>query len=247
MQYNKIYNADSRKMRALKNECVDLVVTSPPYNLNKDYELGVSHDEWYEMMCSVISECWRVLKPAGRMCINIANTGRKPYRPLTLIVTWIALKLGFLMRGDIIWNKGNSANRSTGWGSWQMPSNPILRDFHEYILVFSKQEYGRKIPKNFQKEMGNKQFMDYTQSIWHFNAESHRKVKHPAPFPIELPKRLILFYSFPGDLVLDPFMGSGTTALAALETGRKYVGFEKNAAYCRLANERIAAKFTKTA
>ena len=109
MQCNKIYNADSTRMKALRNESVDLVVTSPPYNLNKDYEIGVSHDEWFEMMSSVISECWRVLKPAGRMCINVANTGRKPYRPLTLFVTWAALKIGFLMRGDIIWNKGNSA------------------------------------------------------------------------------------------------------------------------------------------
>ena len=151
------------------------------------------------------------------------------------------------MRGDIIWNKGVSAGFKTGWGSWRMPSNPILRDFHEYILVFSKKGYGQKIPKNFQKEMTKDQFMDYTKSIWNFNAENCRRVNHPAPFPVELPRRLILLYSFPGDIVLDPFLGSGTTALAALETGRKYLGFEKNAAYCKLANERITAKFAKTA
>ena len=128
-----------------------------------------------------------------------------------------------------------------------MPSNPILRDYHEYILVFSKQEYGRQIPKQYEKEMTKDQFFKYTKSIWNFDGENSRRVEHPAPFPIELPRRLILLYSFPGDLVLDPFMGSGTTALAALETGREYVGFEKNADYCKLANERIAAKFAKSA
>ena len=181
------------------------------------------------------------------MCINVVNTGRKPYRPLSVIVIWIALKLGFLMRGDIIWDKGMSAGLKKGWGSWRMPSNPILRDYHEYILVFSKGEYGRKIPNNYKYEMSKKEFMIFTESIWHFNTENSRKVKHPAPFPIELPRRLILLYSFPGDTVLDPFMGSGTTALAALETGRKYVGFEKESDYCKIANERIAAKFAKTA
>ncbi len=238
---NRIFNSDCTCMRAVKNGSVDLVITSPPYNVGKAYELGQSYEQWLAMMSKVLSECWRVLKPAGRLCINVANTGRRPSRSLNAILYTIASRMGFLARGDIIWYKGLNAHGKTGWGSWRLPSNPVLREYHEYILIFSKHEYGRKIPVGYEPEMSKMQFLSYTESVWRFNnTVCHRKIKHPATFPLELPRRLILLYSFPGDLVLDPFMGSGTTAVAALETGRNYVGYEKKREYCKLAKTRIA-------
>ena len=191
-----------------------------------------------------------MLKPAGRMCINVVNTGHKPYRPLSLVVTWIALKLGFLMRGDIIWNKGNERKWLKNWLGFlayakQSYSKRLSR---VYFSFFKAGVWAEKFSKIINIRDEQKAIYELSQKVSGISMRRiSRKVKHPAPFPIELPRRLILLYSFPGDTVLDPFMGSGTTALAALETGRKYVGFEKESDYCKIANERIAAKFAKTA
>jgi site-specific DNA-methyltransferase (adenine-specific) len=126
------------------------------------------------------------------------------------------------------------------WGSWQSASNPVLRDTHEYILVFSKGSFARKKGHSQSNTITRDQFMQWTRSVWTLNPESAKKVGHPAPFPVELPYRLIQLYTFTGDVVLDPFMGSGSTALAALQAGRRYVGYDTNAEYVRLAEERIA-------
>jgi site-specific DNA-methyltransferase (adenine-specific) len=148
------------------------------------------------------------------------------------------IDIGFNMRGEIIWNKAGSASPSTAWGSWMSAANPILRDIHEYILIFSKGDYKRE--SNGKKSTITKeQFMELTKSIWIMNAESARRVGHPAPFPEELPNRLIQLYSFEGDIILDPFIGSGTTAVAALKSGRRYVGYEISKEYIDLAEKRI--------
>ena len=139
------------------------------------------------------------------------------------------------MRGEIIWDKGASASASTAWGSWQSASNPTLRDTHEYILVFSKAVYRRNRPDARKDTIAKDEFLEYTKSVWAFPAQSASKVGHPAPFPVELPYRLIQLYSYAGEIVLDPFMGSGQTALAALKAGRRYVGYETNAAYVKRA------------
>ena len=154
------------------------------------------------------------------------------------------------MRGEIIWNKASSAGPSTAWGSWQSAGNPTLRDIHEYILVFSKGEYKRertKAEKQIKKDtITREQFMEWTKSVWTMNAESARRVGHPAPFPIELPYRLIQLYSFTGDIILDPFIGSGTTAIAALQSERSYVGYDTNPEYIELANRRIKTAIEKS-
>lgn len=142
------------------------------------------------------------------------------------------------MRGEIIWNKGAGAGVSMAWGSWQSASSPVLRDAHEYILVFNKGLYSRN-SKNKENTIKKEQFMEWTKSIWTFNPESAKKVRHPAPFPEELPYRLIQLYSFRNDIILDPFMGSGTTAVAALKSNRKYIGYEINREYIKIAEERI--------
>jgi len=142
------------------------------------------------------------------------------------------------MRGEIIWDKAASAGASTAWGSWMSASNPAMRDVHEYILVFSKGEMQRR-GKGKRSTISREEFLKYTKSVWSFPTESATRVGHPAPFPVELPYRLIQLYTFEGDVVLDPFCGSGTTCVAALMTNRHYIGFDNNEEYVKLARERI--------
>lgn len=239
---NRIINASAEKMTDLPDDSVHLMVTSPPYNVGKDYDDDLSLDEYLGMLKRVWGEVHRVLVPGGRACINVANLGRKPYIPLHAFMVRDLLDLNFLMRGEIIWDKGASSSASTAWGSWQSASNPTLRDAHEYILVFSKGSYRRERMEGRRDTITREEFLEFTKSVWDFPAESARRVGHPAPFPVELPYRLIQLYTYEGEVVLDPFMGSGQTALAALKSARHYVGYETNPDYVQLARERIAKK-----
>ncbi|MDL0088242.1 DNA-methyltransferase [Campylobacter gastrosuis] len=235
---NKIFCKSSENMSELPDNSVHLMLTSPPYNVSKDYDENLTLDEYLKLLKSVFKETKRVLVNGGRVCINIANIGRKPYIPLTMYVNQIMIELGFLMRGEIIWDKSASSGVSLAWGSFKSASNPVLRDTHEYILVFSKGDFKRE--KRDKLDSINKEnFMEWSKSIWRFGAVSAKKVGHPAPFPIELPRRLIEFYSFENDIVLDPFIGSGTTALAAIDLKRNFVGYEINDEYVKLANSKI--------
>ena len=236
---NKIFLKSSTKMPELLDNSIHLMITSPPYNVLKDYDTNLSLEEYLSFLKKVFSETYRVLVRGGRACINIANIGRKPYIPLSDYISKMMIDIGFLMRGEIIWNKSASAGTSTAWGSWCSPSNPTLRDVHEYILIFSKGVYKRE-KKNKKITIQKEQFIEWTKSIWNMKTESAKKIGHPAPFPEELPFRLIQLYSFESDIVLDPFMGSGTTAVVGLKTGRNFVGYETNKDYVNIANERIA-------
>ncbi|MEZ0396458.1 MAG: site-specific DNA-methyltransferase [Anaerolineales bacterium] len=236
---DRIFCRSAETMTELPDCSVHLMVTSPPYNVGKDYDADLSLGEYLAFLERVWKETWRVLVPGGRMAINLANLGRKPYIPLHAYVAEQAVRLGFLMRGEIIWNKAASASPSTAWGSWQSASNPTLRDVHEYILVFSKQTFKRANPQRRASTISRQEFLEYNKSVWTFPAEPARKVGHPAPFPVELPRRLIQLYTFAGEVVLDPFMGSGQTALAALRSGRHYVGYEVDEKYVQLAEKRI--------
>ena len=229
---------DSRNLSLLPDQSVHLMVTSPPYNARKIYDQDLTLDEYLEMLRGVFRETWRVLVLGGRACINVANLGRKPYIPMASFVNQIMIEEGFLMRGEIIWDKGSSAGTSTAWGSWQSASNPTIRDVHEYILVFSKGRFKRERPGR-ENTISRDEFLEYTKSVWRFPTVSARRVGHPAPFPVELPKRLIQLYTFADEIVLDPFMGSGSTALAALETGRHFVGYDLSPEYVELARQRI--------
>jgi DNA modification methylase len=236
---NRIFCCSAEKMADLPDNSIHLLVTSPPYNVGKEYDADLTLEEYISFLEHVWVECFRVLVPGGRACINIANLGRKPYLPLHTWVTESMLKTGYLMRGEVIWNKAASASSSTAWGSWKSAANPTLRDVHEYILIFSKGSYKRANPHHKENTISNEEFLEFTKSIWTFPAEPASKVGHPAPFPIELPYRLIQLYSFKGDIVLDPFMGSGQTALAAIKASRHYVGYEINSDYVALAERRI--------
>lgn len=238
---DQILTASSEKMEQLPDSCVHLMVTSPPYNARKVYDEDLTLEEYLALLERVCLETQRVLVPGGRACINIANLGRKPYLPLNAFISDMMIASGYLMRGEIIWDKGSSAGSSTAWGSWLSASNPTLRDVHEYILVFSKGRFGRE-PNGRLPTIQRDDFLEMTKSVWQFPTESASRVGHPAPFPLELPRRLIELYTFQGDVVLDPFMGSGTTALAAIDTGRHYIGYELDATYAQNARERIAKR-----
>ena len=235
---DKIFCKSSEKMEEIPDSSIHLMITSPPYNVGKEYDENLTLNEYREFLRKVWSEVKRVLVPGGRACINIANLGRKPYIPLHVFIVEDMLDLGFLMRGEIIWNKASSGSPSTAWGSWLSAKNPVLRDVHEYILVFSKGMFSRGNLRR-KSTISKEEFLDFTKSVWTFAAEPATKIGHPAPFPVELPYRLIQLYTFEGEIVLDPFMGSGQTAIAAVKTHRHYVGYDINEEYTRLAERRI--------
>ncbi|MCX8021675.1 MAG: site-specific DNA-methyltransferase [Syntrophorhabdaceae bacterium] len=236
---DKIFCKTSEEMGELPDNSIHIMVTSPPYNVGKEYDEDLTLNEYRGFLKRVWKEVKRVLVPGGRVCINVANLGRKPYIPLHAFIVEDMLDLGFLMRGEIIWNKASSGSPSTAWGSWLSAKNPTLRDIHEYILVFSKGTFTRGNPKGKKTTISREEFLEFTKSVWTFPAEPATKVGHPAPFPVELPYRLIQLYTFEGENVLDPFMGSGQSAIAALKARRHYIGYDINEEYVNLATRRI--------
>lgn len=252
----------------LPDNSVALVVTSPPYFVGKEYEdeviqaaknadrgidgtdrlLPASYADYLTMLHDVFAECARVLEPGGRMAINVANLGRKPYRSLSSDIIRIMEDLGLLLRGEIIWQKGKTSSSSCAWGSFKSPANPVLRDTTERVIVVSKGRFDRALSPAQRKERGlphvpstnNDEFLEATRDVWEIDAESARRVGHPAPFPVDLPLKLIDLYTYEGDVVLDPFLGSGTTLVAAKKANRIGVGFDLDPEYIALANQRIA-------
>lgn len=236
---NDIFQQSSENMSQLPDNSVALMVTSPPYHVGKTYDADTSFEEYLGLLHRVFMETYRVLQPGGRAVVNVANLGRRPYVPLSHLVTQVMHDIGYLMRAEIIWRKAKGAAGSCAWGSWRSPANPVIRDVHEYCLCFSKGRFDRVVKGAATVEAD--EFMDATLSIWDIPPESAARVGHPAPFPVALPRRFIELYTFGGELVLDPFMGSGSTAVAAVQTGRSYVGYDNDPAYVRAARERVAA------
>lgn len=245
---------DSRHMN-LPDSSVALVVTSPPYFAGKAYEEALGCDgipadylEYLQMLKDVFAECKRVLEPGGRMAVNVANLGRKPYRSLSADVIGILQDdLGLLLRGEVVWVKAEGASGSCAWGSFRSAANPVLRDLTERVVIASKGRFDRAISPERRREEGmpaeswisNDEFMEATLDLWRIPPERARRVGHPAPFPVELPLRLIDLYTYRGDLVLDPFLGSGTAAVAAARRGRRYAGYDLDAGYIAIARRRV--------
>ena len=234
---NKIITKSSENMNELIDNCISLTVTSPPYNIGKDSDEDLSDDEYWKMITKVFEEVYRVTESGGRLVVNVANLGRKPYIPFSKYFIEIILEIGFLMRGEIIWQKSKGANANFAWGSWLSPSNPVIRDIHEYCLVFSKDSM--KNSAKGEPTIEKDEFMESTLSIWNITPARAKKIGHPAPFPVELPKRFINLYSFKNDLILDPFIGSGSTAIAAKLLDRDYIGYELNPEYVKIAKNRL--------
>lgn len=235
---DKIYCKSSENMEEIPDYSVHLMITSPPYNVKKEYDEDLSLAEYRELLKNVFEETYRKLVTGGRACINVANLGRKPYIPLHSYIIEDMLDIGYLMRGELIWNKASSASPSTAWGSWLSAANPVLRDIHEYILIFSKESFSRRKEER-ENTIKKEEFLEWTKSVWTFPAVSARSIGHPAPFPEELPHRLIQLYSFKDDIVLDPFCGSGTTCLSASKNERHYIGYDINQEYVDLAENRV--------
>jgi DNA modification methylase len=247
---------DSRDMTSLADDSVALVVTSPPYFAGKQYEEELERDgvpssyaEYLELLHDVFAECARVLEPGGRIAVNVANLGRRPYRSLAADVTAILQdRLGLLLRGEIVWQKGEGASGSCAWGSFRSPTNPVLRDLTERVVVASKGRFDRALSVKQRKAAGlphqstilTEDFMALTLDVWNIPAESATRVGHPAPFPVELPAQLIRLYTFEDDLVLDPFMGSGSTLVAAAQLRRRYAGYDTDPDYVEIAKRRVA-------
>jgi DNA modification methylase len=249
---------DSRSMKEIPDRSVALVVTSPPYFAGKEYEENLGEDgvpasylEYLELLHDVFAECVRTLEPGGRIAVNVANLGRKPYRSLAADVIHILQdRLHLLLRGEVIWKKADGASGSVAWGSYRKATNPVLRDITERVIIASKGRFDRaKSPKQrqalnlpFDTKITADEFMEATLDIWEIPAESAQRARHPAPFPVGLPLRLINLYTYEDDLVLDPFMGSGTTLVAAIKRGRRAVGYDLEPAYVDIARERVSAE-----
>ncbi len=243
---------------AVAPRSVALVVTSPPYYSGKEYETAIgqghvpgSYAEYLAMLAGVLEACVEMMEPGGRMAVNVANLGRKPYRSLSAdVVRILEADLGLLLRGEIVWQKARAAGGNCAWGTYQRPGDPVLRDVTERVLIASKGRFDRALAPSARAAAGypsegtiyRDEFLEATLDVWELPSESANRVGHPAPFPVELPQRLIELYTYAGDLVLDPFMGSGTTAVAALRSGRHFVGFETDPGYVAASLERISTE-----
>jgi site-specific DNA-methyltransferase (adenine-specific) len=252
---------DARAMDDLPDGSVALVVTSPPYYAGKQYEEELDRDgvpssyvEYLDLLGAVFEQCKRKLEPGGRIAVNVANLGRKPYRSLAAdVVRILQDELGLLLRGEVVWQKGEGATGSCAWGSFRSAANPTLRDLTERVVIASKGRFDRARSVRVRERQGlphrntvtADEFMAATLDVWQIPPESATRVDHPAPFPVELPERLILLNTFEDDLVLDPFMGSGSTLVAAARHGRRYVGYDLDPRYCAIAERRVAAELAR--
>jgi site-specific DNA-methyltransferase (adenine-specific) len=250
-----IVTRDAREV-SLPAGSVALVVTSPPYFAGKAYEEALGRDgipgsylEYLQMLRDVFARCVEMLEPGGRIAVNVANLGRRPYRSLSADVIGILQDdLGLLLRGEVIWAKAEGASGSCAWGSFRSAVNPVLRDVTERVIVASKGRFDRARAVEARKAEGlpwrswvsNDEFMEATLDFWRIAPESARRVNHPAPFPVELPLRLIDLYTYEDDLVFDPFLGSGSTAVAAVRRRRRFAGCDTDGAYVDMARARVA-------
>lgn len=234
-----IYKEDFLKTH-LKDEVIDLIVTSPPYNIGIEYSQhkdSGSYAEYLDFSKKWLTQAYRVLKKDGRMCLNIPlDKNKGGNKSVGADLTVVAKKTGFKYHSTIIWNEGNISRR-TAWGSFMSASAPYVIAPVEVIVVLYKESW-KKLNRGVS-DIAKNDFMDWTNGIWTFNGESKKKVGHPAPFPIELPKRCIQLFSYVEDVVLDPFLGSGTTLIACHMFKRKGVGIEIDKQYFDLSIKRI--------
>ncbi len=248
MTLDSIMCGDCREvLKTLPDGCVDCCVTSPPYNIGLDYgttDDRKSDDDYLAFTRDYLEQCYRVLKDDGRVCLNI---GYKVSTVKEAGIDYVELlnlikSIGYTLRETIIWVKSKRPDdpqsfcgSNTAWGSWMSASNPICRSRMEFIFVLNKNSF-KKHHRGIST-MTRQEFMDCASTVWYFPAERSRL--HKAPFPVDLPYRCIQFYTYQGDVVLDPFIGSGTTAVACVRTGRRYIGIEQNPDYIRMAEGRI--------
>ncbi|MEW6068051.1 MAG: site-specific DNA-methyltransferase [Nitrospirota bacterium] len=236
-----IYNDDILDIDAIENNSIDLIVTSPPYNVDIKYNSHddtMSYDNYLSFTRKWLKRCYDFLKDDGRFCLNIPlDKNKGGQQSVCADITTIAKQIGFKYHSTIIWNEQNISRR-TAWGSWLSAAAPYVIAPVEVIVVFYKNEW-KKTGGSRKSDITKKEFMEWTNGVWNFSGESKKRVGHPAPFPIELPRRCIKLFSFVDDTILDPFLGSGSTLLACLQTGRKGIGIDIDKKYCELAKKRL--------
>ena len=214
---------------------IDLIVTSPPYFNAKEYSHFETYMDYMVFMQQFIKYSFECLKDGGRFCLNVPDGyGRDPWMPIYGNCLGLVALVGFTIRGSIVWNKSTGAGK-TSWGSWRSSSSPCLIDEHEMIIVAHKKD-----PRIKGSPIGKEDFLKSIHSVWNIKPETKRD--HPAPFPLEIPRRLITLYSGVGDMILDPFAGSGTTGVACVQTQRNFTGIEKDESYFGIAKKRIGAE-----
>ena len=222
-------------------ESIDLIITSPPYNLDIQYKSNndkLPYDDYLLFTQQWLKRALDWLKNDGRMCLNIPlDKNKDGVQSVGADITQIAKRVGYKYHSTIIWNEGN-ISKSTAWGSWLSASSPCVIAPVELILVLYKDSW-KKTSGSGQSDIVKDEFISWTQGVWTFCGEKKSKIGHPAPFPIELPKRCIKLFSFVGDTILDPFMGSGTTLVAAKQNNRNGIGIDIDQGYCNLAKNRV--------
>jgi site-specific DNA-methyltransferase (adenine-specific) len=237
----RIINDDVLTTRQMKSKSIDLIVTSPPYNVDIRYgshDDGSSYGEYLAFSKKWMARCHRWLKDSGRLCLNIPlDKNKGGQQSVGADLTALAKETGFSYHATIVWNEGNISRR-TAWGSWMSPSAPYVIAPVELIIILYKGSWKRPAAGR-KSDISRQEFMDWTNGLWTFSGESKKKVNHPAPFPVELPLRCMKLFSYVDDIVLDPFMGSGSTLLAASRCSRKGIGIELDEEYCGIALQRI--------
>jgi len=237
----KIYLADILSIKAIKRNSIDLIVTSPPYNVDIEYNLhddSTSYDVYLDFTKKWLKKCFLLAKDDGRFCLNIPlDKNKGGQQSVCADITTIAKKVGWKYHSTIIWNEQNISRR-TAWGSWLSASAPYVIAPVEMIVVLYKEKW-KKTSGSLKSDISRDDFMNWTNGVWNFSGESKKKIGHPSPFPVELPKRCIKLFSYVGDTVLDPFLGSGSTLIACVETDRKGIGVEIDKKYCELVKKRL--------
>ena len=245
-----IFDDVLKGLATIPDGIVSLVVTSPPYNVGMEYGKRDDREPWkqyIDWLGKIMKECKRVLRDGGRLIINIdsivnheEDNDKEYFRPIYADLVNIGRDVGLNFRTDICWFKHQVVGRATAWGSYCLCSNPTIRRNHEYLLVWSKGPW-RLEGDSEQSDMTKAEFEEWTMSFWHIQPETKKKGGHPCPFPEELVKRCIKLFSYRGDVVLDPFMGSGTTAYVAKMLSRHYIGIENSKEWLDYANDRVAS------
>lgn len=234
----KVINADIFETAEIEPESIDLAITSPPYNVDISYNFhddAVTYDQYLDFSQQWLTRCLNWLKKDGRFCLNVPlDKNKGGQQSVAADLTRIAKEVGYKYHSTIIWNEGNISRR-TAWGSWMSASAPYIIAPVEVILILYKQTW--KKSKKGKSDITRDEFMEWTNGLWTFPGESKKRIGHPAPFPVELPRRCVKLFSYVGDTVLDPFLGSGTTLIAA--ANRYAIGIDIDKDYCELAKHRL--------
>ena len=241
-----IIHDDFIRTSLIADSSIDLIVTSPPYNVNIHYgayDDEIDYDTYLQFTQDWLSRAFALMRQSGRLCLNMPlDKNKNGQQSVCADITTIAKKIGWKYHSTIIWNEGNISRR-TAWGSWRSASAPYVIAPVEVIAIFYKDQW-KKTHKGIS-DIERDEFIQWTNGVWTFNGESKKRIGHPAPFPLELPKRCIKLFSYVNDVILDPFLGSGTTLVTAEQLKRRAIGVDVSEEYCRLAVKRLAAEQQK--